>query len=94
MKRLAAALLLTAVACGADPPRTGTVTDKNHQAGYMTTSFIMAGKVLVPVSTWHPDSFELVVRPEGGKAVRFSVSESTYDACQVGAHWIDGGCPS
>jgi len=56
----------------------GTVTDKSFTPAHTTHGFIMAGKIMVPTTTHHPDNWKLAVLV-GNQTDDVNVSKEFYD---------------
>lgn len=81
-----ATLLVVALLCLLGCVNSGTVVDKQHLLAYTTTTFVMSGKVLVPITTYHPESWSIKVE-DGGETGWVSVDETTYDEYEVGDYY-------
>lgn len=66
----------------------GTIIDKKHRESYRTTTYIMSGKVMVPITNYYPESWRIQIQKqdEEGKNITtwVSVSESEYNTLQIG----------
>ena len=65
-----------------------TVVDKTFTPAHTTTTFVMSGKVMVPITTYYPDSWSIKVSPDGTNAVGCPASHAEYDATQQGANIV------
>lgn len=86
MRTAVAALIVAATLglCGC--VERGTVVDKQHQAAFTTTTVVLAGKSIVPVTTYYPESWSIKVE-DGGETGWVSVDETTYHEYDVGDYY-------
>jgi len=61
----------------------GYVSDKNITEAYTSTSMIMSGKVMVPITTDHPKNFYITVKYDK-YSDNVSMSEKDYNSIKVG----------
>lgn len=60
----------------------GYVYNKTFSPAYCTTTFIMAGKVMVPMTNCYSDSYTLYIKNED-ETNWFSVPEKVYDDAEL-----------
>lgn len=68
----------------------GTIINKYYKEPYTTTSYIMSGKVMVPITHRHPESwnFELQKEVEGkNKTITIEVAQDIYDKYNIGDYF-------
>lgn len=78
-------------ACGAD---SGTVVSKDHHEAYTTmrqqcTAYGSDGfcKAWIPVTDHHPERWSVTIKNDQGEKGTWNVSESEYDAINLGDHY-------
>lgn len=65
----------------------GKVYDKKFTPAYSTTTMIMAGKVMVPSTTHHPDSWRICIEGQEGEerlTACFPAPKHVYDKTNIG----------
>lgn len=68
----------------------GTIINKYHREPYTTTSYVMSGKIMVPIINRYPESwnFELQKDVEGEKkTITIEVSQNTYNNYSIGDYF-------
>lgn len=61
----------------------GVIISKTHSNSYITTTYVMSGKVMVPITQYHPESWGLVVEVDSKTDV-VGVSQGTHDSTAIG----------
>lgn len=61
----------------------GVVRDKNKYPAYTTTTWIMSGSMMIPLTNYHSPSYELVIENNGSDFCA-DVSRSFYDKIEIG----------
>ena len=61
-----------------------TVVSKSFTPAYTTTTMVMSGKVFVPITTYHPDSWSIRVNIDGN-VISCPATEAQHDAAREGA---------
>ncbi len=62
---------------------TGFVSDKNITEAYTSTTYVMSGKIMVPITTFHPKEFYITVEYDKYYD-NVSLSEVDYNSIQIG----------
>lgn len=62
-----------------------TVIERTFTPAHSTTTMVMSGNVMVPIITYHPDSWSLTVELANGATTSCTVSEDQYNANASGA---------
>ena len=68
----------------------GAIINKYYKEPYTTTSYIMSGKVMVPITNRHSESwnFELQKEVEGkSKSITIEVAQDIYDKYNIGDYF-------
>lgn len=68
----------------------GTIIKKYYQEPYITTSYVMSGKIMVPITNRHSESwnFELQKEIEGKtKTITIEVAQDIYDKYNIGDYF-------
>lgn len=68
-------------------PDSGPILSKSHRDAYTTTTMIMVGKVMVPQTHHHPESWELTIG-EAGWQKTVGVSQADFDRYRVGEQYL------
>lgn len=67
---------------------TGIIVAKTHSNSYITTTYINSGKILVPITQYHPESWGLDIMVTDKTDV-VSVSEETHNSTKIGTNvWV------
>lgn len=70
----------------------GIVVNKTHTNAYVTTTYVQSGKVLVPITQYHPESWGLVIEVDN-KTDEVSVSQDTHISTKIGTDvWVTYKC--
>lgn len=72
-----------------EPVTGGPVVRKTHHAAHTTTMYVQSGNVMVPMTTYHPESWGIVVRAENKNREEELVElpQSEWEPIQVGDYW-------
>lgn len=68
----------------------GTIINKYYKEPYTTTSYMMSGKVMMPITNYHSESwnFELQKEAEGKvKNITIEVSQDIYNQYDIGDYF-------
>lgn len=68
----------------------GVIVDKSYTAAYTTTSYSRVGKVMVPISHYHPPIYRFQLRGEKDeRTVTYwlEVSKEDYDEYKIGSYY-------
>lgn len=61
----------------------GIVSNKEFTPAHTTTTLVMSGKVMIPISTYYPDNYSLIISL-GELSDSFSVDENYYNEITIG----------
>jgi len=61
----------------------GVIVNKTHTNSYVTTTYVQSGKILVPITQYHPESWGLVIEVDN-KTDEVSVSQDTHIHTKIG----------
>lgn len=83
--------ILLIILCGCTQLTDGkvTVVDKVYHESYTTTTYVMAGKVMVPITSYRPEEYVLVVRQFSNKENKYieddiNVDKKQYSKISIG----------
>lgn len=68
----------------------GTITNKYYKGPYTTTSYMMSGKVMIPITNYHSESwnFELQKEVKGKtKNITIEVAQDIYNQYNIGDYF-------
>ena len=68
----------------------GIIIDKSYSAPYSTISYVRSGKVMVPVTNYHPARYSFQLRGEKNEQVVTywcEVSKEDYDEYRIGSYY-------
>ena len=68
----------------------GTIIKKYYQEPYITTSYVMSGKIMVPITNRHSEiwNFKLQKEVEGKtKTITIEVAQDIYDKYNIGDYF-------
>ena len=84
MRTIVALLLVALILLGCIPAGAGTITDKYYRASWLQMMIISSGKITTVTPIWHPESWHLSIRMDGGRGIDCEVAHSIYDGVMVG----------
>lgn len=70
----------------------GTIVSKYYEKSYMTTYYIMSGKIMIPQQMYYPESWNFKLQKEIDgkvKTISIEVSEEIYNQYNVGDYFRD-----
>jgi hypothetical protein len=79
-------LLLFLIISGCNQIESGTVINKKHKNAYSFTTFVMSGKVMVPIIHHYPESWIIYIG-QGEKKGSCSVSELEFKNIQINSYY-------
>lgn len=87
---LSVALLILFILTGCSNIKEGTIVDKYYRPPFVTTSFMYNGKIMIPLTTSHPASYQLKIELEvdGEKQTNIIyVDSKTYEKYEIGDYY-------
>ena len=68
----------------------GAIIAKYHDEAHTTTMMMPVGKVMVPQTQYHPESWSILIRRDGQEATRY-VRKEVWEQLMVGDYFPPGG---
>ena len=65
----------------------GIIINKYYKDSYITTSYIMSGKVMIPITNYYPESWNFELQKEVAgkiKTITVKVSQNIYEKYNIG----------
>ena len=68
----------------------GTIIDKYYRGSYVTTTYVTSGKIIIPNTMYHPESWNFKLQKEVDgeeKTITIEVTEELYNKYNIGDYF-------